>query len=150
MAQRHPLAILPSDAPSSVAARKMTEAFHESGAEDLLLVVLSDENGLGPADEAAYDKLVAALRQDTRDVVMLQDFVSTPSLRAVLTSKDHKSWVLPVGIAGELGTPRSYAAYIRVADVVKHTVAGTTLTANRTRGHRRRPHRCGRTGSDSD
>ena len=32
MAVKHPLAILPSDAPSSVtAARKMTDAFHESG-----------------------------------------------------------------------------------------------------------------------
>jgi RND superfamily putative drug exporter len=136
MAQRHPLAILPSDAPSSVAAKKMTEAFHESGTEDLLLVVLTNEKGLGPADEAAYHKLVAALREDTRDVVMLQDFVSTPSLRPVLTSKDHKSWVLPVGITGELGTPKSHAAYIRVADVVKHTLehnsAGTPLTANLT------------------
>ncbi|MGD1279556.1 RND family transporter [Mycobacterium seoulense] len=132
MAQRHPLAMLPAAAPSSVAARKMTEAFHESGADDLLLVVLTDERGLGPADEAAYRKLVTALREDTRDVLMLQDFVSTPSLRPALTSKDHKSWVLPVGIAGELGTPKSYAAYTRVADVVKHSVAGSPLTANLT------------------
>ena len=65
MAEKHPLAILPSDAPSSVTARKMTEAFHESGSEDLLLVVLTDDKGLGPADEAAYRKLVDALRQDT-------------------------------------------------------------------------------------
>ena len=134
MSQRHPIAILPSDAPSSVAARKMTEAFHESGGEDLLLVVLTNENGLGPADEAAYTKLVAALRQDTRDVVMLQDFVSTPPLRPVLTSKDHKSWVLPVGIAGELGTPKAHAAYLRVGNIVKHNLehnsAGTRLTAN--------------------
>ncbi|GAB7144835.1 RND family transporter [Mycobacterium riyadhense] len=136
MAQKHPLAILPSDAPSSVAARKMTAAFHESGTDDLLLVVLTNENGLGPADEAAYRKLVDALRQDTRDVVMLQDFLSTPSLRPALTSQDHKSWVLPVGISGELGTPRSYAAYMRVADVVKHTLertpAATSLKANLT------------------
>ena len=48
MAQRHPLAILPSDAPSSVTARQMTEAFHESGSDDLLLVALINENGLGP------------------------------------------------------------------------------------------------------
>ncbi|WP_304442214.1 RND family transporter [Mycobacterium sp. 4858] len=130
MAQQHPLAILPSGAPSSVAARKMTEAFHESGAEDLLLVVLTDEKGLGPPDEAAYHKVVTALHEDARDVLMLQDFVSTPSLRAVLTSKDHKSWVLPVGIAGELGTPKAYAAYTRVADIVRHSVAGTPLTAN--------------------
>ena len=66
MAQKHPLAILPSDAPSSVTARQMTEAFHESGTDDLLLVVLTNENGLSPADEATYRKLVDALREDTR------------------------------------------------------------------------------------
>ncbi|WP_205873805.1 MMPL/RND family transporter [Mycobacterium camsae] len=132
MAQKHPLAILPDDAPSAVTARKMTEAFHESGSEDLLLVVLTNEKGLGPADEAAYRKLVAALRQDTRNVVMLQDFVSTPPLRSVLTSKDRKSWVLPVGLAGELGTPRSYAAFNQVTGVVKQSLAGSPLTANLT------------------
>lgn len=132
MAQKHPLAILPADAPSAVTARKMTEAFHESGSEDLLLVVLTNEKGLGPADEAAYRKLVTALRADTHNVVMLQDFVSTPPLRSVLTSKDRKSWVLPVGIAGELGTPRSYAAFTQVTGVVKQSLAGSPLTANLT------------------
>jgi RND superfamily putative drug exporter len=132
MAQKHPLAILPSDAPSSVTARKMTEAFHESGSADLLLVVLTDDKGLSPADEAVYRKLVGALRQDTRDVLMLQDFVSMPPLRSVVTSKDDKAWVLPVGVAGELGTPRSYAAFNQIGDIVKHVVAGTPLTANLT------------------
>src|SRR5579875_1443580 len=132
MAQKHPLAILPSDAPSSVTARKMTEAFHESGSDDLLLIVLTDDKGLAPADEATYRKLVDALRRDTRDVVMLQDFASTPALRSVVTSKDHKAWVLPVGVAGELGTPRSYAAVNRISDIVKQTLAGTPLTAKLT------------------
>ncbi len=134
MAQKHPLAILPSDAPSIVTSRKMTEAFHESGTEDLLLVVLTNEKGLGPADESAYRELVDALRRDTRDVLMVQDFVSTPSLRSIVTSKDHKAWVLPVGVAGELGTPRSHAAFNRIGDIVKHalehTPAGRSLTAN--------------------
>jgi RND superfamily putative drug exporter len=40
MAQKHPLVILPSDAPSSVTAKKMTEAFHEPGNDDLLLIAL--------------------------------------------------------------------------------------------------------------
>src|ERR1700742_600743 len=132
MAQKHPLAILPNDAPSSVTARKMTEAFHESGSEDLLLVVLTDDKGLGARDEAVYGKVVDALRQDTRDVVMLQDFISTPPLRSVVTSKDHKAWVLPVGVAGELGTPRSFAAFNQIGFIVKNTVAGTSLTANLT------------------
>ncbi|ORV94293.1 hypothetical protein AWC11_04035 [Mycobacterium interjectum] len=130
MAQKHPLSLLPGDAPSSVTARKMTEAFRESGTEDLLLVVLTNDKGLGPDDEAGYRKLVNALRQDTRDVVMVQDFVTTPPLRQVVTSADHKAWVLPVGVAGELGTPRSYAAFNRISELVKHTVAGTPLTAD--------------------
>ncbi|HZC91217.1 MAG TPA: MMPL family transporter [Mycobacterium sp.] len=130
MAQKHPLAILPSDAPSSVTARKMTEAFHEAGSEDLLLVVLTDDKGLGRDDEAVYAKLVDALRKDTSNVVMLQDFISTPPLRSIVTSKDDKAWVLPVGVAGELGTPRSYAAFNQIGDVVNHAVAGTSLRAN--------------------
>ncbi len=132
MAQKHPLAILPPDAPSNVTAQRMTQAFRESGSEDLLLVVLTDDKGLNPSDEAVYRKLVDALHQDTRDVVMVQDFLSTPPLRSIVTSKDHKAWVLPVGVAGELGTPQSYAAFNRIGDVVKHAVTGSSLTANLT------------------
>jgi RND superfamily putative drug exporter len=120
MTQRHPLAILPSDAPSSVAARQMTEAFHESGSGNLLVVAFINDSGLKPADEAAYRKVVDALRDDVTDVAMVQDFVTTPQLRPFLTSKDKTTWVLPVGLAGELGTPRAYEAYSRVADIVKH------------------------------
>ncbi len=130
MSEKHPLAILPSDAPSNVTAHKMTEAFHESGSEDLLLVVLTDDNGLSRADEATYRALVDTLRKDTGNVVMLQDFISTPPLKSIVTSKDDKAWVLPVGVAGELGTPRSYEAFQQITDVVRHTVAGSSLRAN--------------------
>ncbi|HET9892164.1 MAG TPA: MMPL family transporter [Mycobacterium sp.] len=132
MAQKHPLAILPPDAPSNVTAQRMTQAFRESGSEDLLVVVLTDDKGLNPSDEAVYRKVVDALHQDTRDVVMVQDFLSTPPLRSIVTSKDHKAWVLPVGVAGELGTPHSYAAFNRIGDVVRHAVTGSSLTANLT------------------
>ena len=127
MAQKHPLAMLPGDAPSSVAAQEMTEAFQEAGTDDLLLVVLTDERGLGPVHEATYRKLVEALRRDKRDVVMVQDFIGTPSLRSFLTSKDKRSWVLPVGLTGALGTPESYAAFKRVAEMVEQSTAGSPL-----------------------
>ena len=39
---------------ATVAANEMTEAFKESGSENVLVVVLTNDNGLGPADEAAY------------------------------------------------------------------------------------------------
>lgn len=122
MAQRHPLAVLPADAPSTVTAQKMAEAFRESGNDDLLLVALINEKGLTPDDEAVYRKLVDALRDDVADVVSVQDFVATPQLRPFLTSDDKTTWVLPVSLEGELGTPRAYDSFTRVSDIVERTI----------------------------
>lgn len=127
MAQKHPLSMLPGDAPSSVAARQMEEAFQEPGTDDLLLVVLTDEDGLGPEHEATYAKLVDALRDDQQNVVMLQEFIGTPALRSTLTSEDEKSWVLPVGLAGALGTPQSYTSFNQVSELIERTTAGGPL-----------------------
>ncbi|PRC41764.1 MMPL family RND transporter, partial [Mycobacterium sp. ITM-2017-0098] len=124
MAEKHPLVILPENAPSSVSARKMAEAFQESGNDDLLLIALINENGLQREDEVTYRKLVDALRDDVTDVVSVQDFISTPQLRQFLTSEDKTTWVLPVSLEGELGTPRAFDSFNRVTDVVEHSVAG--------------------------
>ncbi|HNM83924.1 MAG TPA: RND family transporter [Mycobacterium sp.] len=129
MAQKHPIVVLPADAPSSVAARKMSEAFRESANDDLLLIALINEKGLAPADEATYRKLVEALHDDS-DVVSVQDFLTTPQLRQFLTSADNQTWVVPVGLAGELGTPRSYDSYQRVSHLVEQTLAGSPLTVH--------------------
>lgn len=129
MAQKHPLAILPADAPSSVTATKMAEAFGESGNDDLLLVALINEDGLTPADEATYRKLVDALRDDVTDVESVQDFIGTPQLRPFLTSQDKTTWVLPVSLEGELGTPRAFDSFNRVSEVIKQNVAGSSVTA---------------------
>lgn len=120
MAARNPLVILPADAPSNVTARKMAEAFQEPASDNLLVVALINETGLTPADEQTYRKLVDALRDDVTDVVSVQDFYTTPQLRQFLTSEDKTTWVLPVSLEGELGTPRAYEAFTRVADVIKH------------------------------
>jgi putative drug exporter of the RND superfamily len=130
MASARPVAILPSDAPALVATQRMTQAFHESGSQTILLVVLTDDKGLGPADEGVYRTLVDKLGQDPESVVMLREFLSAPPLRDVMTSKDHRAWYLPIGLAGELGSPQLHEAYERVADIVKQTVAGSTLTAS--------------------
>jgi RND superfamily putative drug exporter len=134
MASKRPVEILPSDAPVMVTTRQISEAFHQSGSENenVLLVVLTDETGLSPADEATYRALADNLRPDTRDIVMLQDFVSTPALREAMTSKDHKAWYLPMVLAGAVGSPDLHAAFGRVSDIVKQTVAGSKLAANLT------------------
>ncbi|MGD1172773.1 RND family transporter [Mycobacterium seoulense] len=132
ISQQHPVAILPSDAPVLSATRTMNAAFGEAGLQSIAVVVLSDAGGLSAADEGTYRKLVEALRRDTRDVAMVQDFVGTPPVRELMTSKDHQAWMLPVGLPGDLGSPQSKQAYARVATIVRQAVAGSTLTANLT------------------
>ena len=139
MSVRNPVALLPADAPSAEATRQMSAAFNDSGAENILVVLLTDSNGLDGEDEAVYRKLVDRLLQDTTDVVMLQDFVRAPPLREALASKDGQAWILPVGLAGELGTPKAYNAYTHVSELVEDTLKGTSLSARMTgRGRRRR------------
>jgi putative drug exporter of the RND superfamily len=121
---------LPDDAPVMVTTRQMAKAFHESSSGGLLMIVLTDEKGLTPADEATYRKLVDNLRQDTQDKMQIQEFISTPPLREILASKDNKGWILPITFPGEVGAPETQAEYQRVAEIVKKTVVGSTLTAN--------------------
>ena len=123
MAERHPLVILPSDAPSSVTAAKMAEAFGETGSDNLMVVAFINESGLTRDDEAVYRDVVDALRDDITDVVSVQDFISTPQLRQFMTSEDKTTWVLPVSLDGELGTPRSYESFNRVSTIVDHHTA---------------------------
>lgn len=128
--REHPVGLMPADTPAMVTAQQMAEDFHESGSDNLLIAVVTNDQGLAPADEDVYRTLVGKLRQDTDDVVMLQDFLSTPALREAMTSKDHKAWLIPIGLAGDLGTPEGCDAYDRVADIVKQSTAGSHLSAN--------------------
>ena len=105
-----------------VATRQMTKAFHEPAAQNVALVVLTDDHGMTSADEDVYRTLVDRLHRDPHDVNMVQDFISQPPLRDVMASKDNKAWFIPVGIAGELGSPTSDKAYERVVDIVNTTV----------------------------
>jgi RND superfamily putative drug exporter len=127
---RHKATPLPYDAPTMVTTRQMAEAFHETGSDNVVLVVLTNEQGLGPSDEATYRRVVDKLRQEPSEVKTVQDFLSTPALREILQSQDNKAWNLPVNLVGDLGSPKARAAYEHVTGIVDETVAGTTLTAN--------------------
>ena len=124
--------LLPADSAVMAATRQMTKAFDEPGIQNIALVVLTDERGLTKADEDVYRTLADRLERDQRDVVMVQDFISQPPLRDVMESKDHRAWFLPVGIAGELGSPESNEAYQRVVATVRQTVAGSSLEMHMT------------------
>lgn len=133
VAQKNPPAFLPDDAPVLVASKQMSDAFkgtEKTNTSNAVVVILSNDKGLAPADEAVYRTVVDKLRADTKNVISLQDFVSTPQLRQVMTSKDGKAWNLPVSLTGSMGTPKGQAAYRAAIKIVKDATAGATLQAN--------------------
>lgn len=132
MVQRKPVPILPTNAPVTVTTDAMSKAFQENSSANILLVVLTNEKGLTKADEGTYKKIVDTLRDDPKNVIMLQDFLSVPPLREIMTSKDNKAWMLPVGVFGELGSPESYIASTEISKRVKAANEGSDLTVNLT------------------
>jgi RND superfamily putative drug exporter len=111
------------------AAEQMANDFGES-AQNVLIVVLTDNRGLQPADEDAYRRLAATLRGDTRDVTGVQDVMTTPALRPLMVSADNKAFYLAVMLRAPAGSPESSQAYQRITDTVKHSTAGIPLTAD--------------------
>jgi putative drug exporter of the RND superfamily len=124
----HPVNLLPAHDPANVAATQMAKVFHEG--QNILLVVLTDERGLGPADEATYHTVADKVRRNPAAVTAVQDFVTTPALRQALESEDHKAWIMPVSLVGDLGSPTGQDSYYWVAKAVADATTGTSLSAH--------------------
>ncbi|WP_081396000.1 RND family transporter [Mycobacterium colombiense] len=115
--------------PKAMAAtEQMAKDFGESG-QNILIVVLTDNRGLQPADEDAYRTLAATFRDDTKDVAGVQDIVTTPALRSLLISPDNKAFYMAVILRAPVGSPDSSQAYQRITEIAKRSTAGTPLAA---------------------
>lgn len=99
--------VLPDSAESVRAFKEMDREFGGSGAQSVAFVVLVDENGLSPADEAHYANLVKRIRANREQVTGVQDVLSHPEFKSALTSKDGKATYLPVGLSGGTGSPEA-------------------------------------------
>ena len=116
--------------PQAMAAtQQMSKDFHESN-QNILVVVLTNDHGLKPADNGTYRALADKLRSDTADVSSVQDIISMPALRQLMVSADHKAFYMAVTLKAPPGSPQSSQAYQRITQIVKQTTAGTALTAH--------------------
>ncbi len=116
--------------PAAMAAtNQMAKDFGES-AQNILVVVLTDKKGLGPADQDVYRKVATTLRSDTNQVASVQDFQTTPPLRQLMVSKDNKAFYMAVMLKAPAGSPESSTAYKQITETVKHTTEGSGLTAD--------------------
>src|SRR6476646_9832881 len=116
--------------PQAMAAtEQMAKDFHES-AQNIVVVAMTDEHGLTPADNYTYRALADKLRSDTTDVSAVQDFISTPALRPLMVSTDNKAFFMAVTLKAPAGSPESSQAYQRIAQIVKQSTAGSALAAH--------------------
>jgi RND superfamily putative drug exporter len=111
------------------AAEQMAKDFGES-AQNVLIVVLTDNRGLQPGDEDAYRKLAATLRGDSNDVTGVQDVRTTPALRPMMVSADNKAFYMAVNLRAPPGSPESSRAYQRITEIAKRSTAGSPLIAD--------------------
>jgi putative drug exporter of the RND superfamily len=125
--ENHTVQPLPPQA--MAATQQMAKDFHES-AQNILVVVMTDEHGLRPADNDAYHALADKLRSDTNDVSAVQDFITTPALRQLMVSTDNKAFYMAVTLKAPAGSPESSQAYQRIAQIVKQSTPGSALTAH--------------------
>jgi putative drug exporter of the RND superfamily len=121
--------VQPLPAKAMVAAGQMAKDFAES-AQNVLIVVLTGERGLQPADEDAYRKLAATMRGETNDVTGVQDIVTTPTLRPLMVSADNKAFFMAVTLRAPVGSPQSSQAYQRITEIAERSTAGSPLTAH--------------------
>ena len=111
------------------ASTQMAKEFGDS-AQNVVVVVMTNEHGLQPADDTVYGSLAATLRKDTGDVSAVQDFVATPALRQVMASKDGKAFYMAVTLKAPAGSPESSQAYQRVGHLITQTTQGTDLVTH--------------------
>ena len=112
-----------------VATDQMAKDFHES-AQNILVVVMTNEHGLTPADNNTYRAVADKLRSDTSEVSAVQDFVSTPPLRELMVSKDNQAFYMAVTLKAPPGSPESSQAYQQITQMVKQSTAGSDLTTH--------------------
>lgn len=130
VSSRHPPDFLPADSSTLIAGNAMKNAFRESDAGNVAIVLLTNDQGFSKDDEDVYRRLVDKLNADTANVKSTQDFIHIPELRQVMVSKDGKAVQLPVSLYGNMGTGPGLTAYRNALETVKQAVKGSDLTMN--------------------
>ncbi|MFW0788440.1 MMPL family transporter [Gordonia sp. CPCC 205333] len=134
VANEHSVSPFPQDAPSITDMHEMAKAFKQAGADNSLIIAMSNPGGFTLEARARYTALVERL-ESNEAVTFVQDTLTSPQARdnpaiqKQALSPDGKAWFLLVGLTGSLGSPESMQALKVVKNVVSQTFAGSPTTA---------------------
>lgn len=105
--QSHSRAFLPADATSSIAASAAAELFGQSRSNNLNFVVLERDQPLNDRDRQFYERLIAALRTDTKHVNTVTDLWSDPATAQAGQSADGRAVTIMLRLSGMIGTSQA-------------------------------------------
>jgi putative drug exporter of the RND superfamily len=113
--------LLPEDAPSLTAMKRMGKLFQEFNSDSVAMVVLIGDKPLGSDARRFYDDLIRQLEHDTEHVQHVQNFWGDLITAAGNQSADSKAAYVQVNLAGNQGETLSDESVHAVEDIVAHS-----------------------------
>ena len=116
--REHSVPLAPQDAPAVRAMQRMGKDFKESDSDSFAMLVLEGQQRLGDDAHIYYDRLVGALRDDTKHVEHVQDLWGDRLTAAGAQSDDGKAVYVQLYLAGNQGTTLGLDSVAAVRDIV--------------------------------
>lgn len=116
--ESHAHPFIPTDSPSSVAARRGAELQGVTPSDNLNYVLLERAQPLDGRDRTFYGALVAALRSDTAHVGSVTDLWSDPATARAAQSADGRAVTVTVRLSGMVGSSQANSSVMAVRDTI--------------------------------
>jgi putative drug exporter of the RND superfamily len=122
--KEHSLSLEPADAPSFKAAKRMGEAFKETGGSGSeAMIVLEGQQPLGDDAHRYYDSLIRQLQDDPKHVQHIQNFWGDPLTAGAAQSADGKAAYVQIALSGKPGSTAANDSAAAVRSLVTRTPA---------------------------
>ncbi|WP_082959531.1 MULTISPECIES: RND family transporter [unclassified Mycobacterium] len=126
---QHSVPLAPQDAPAVQAMQRMGRDFKESDSDSFAMLVLESQQPLGESAHAYYDKLIRALRADSKHVEHVQDLWGDRLTAAGAQSPDSKAVYVQMNLAGNQGTTLGQDSVEAVRQIIAHNPPPAGLSA---------------------
>jgi RND superfamily putative drug exporter len=121
VAEKHSVSLMPKDAPSVQAMRRIGQDFKESNSDSSAMIVLEGQQPLGEDAQQYYSGLVRDLRNDPKHVEHVQDLWGDRLTSSSVQSPDAKAAYVQVNLVGDQGTPAGDQSVAAVRSIVDRT-----------------------------
>lgn len=127
--REHSVPLAPQDAPAVRAMQRMGKDFKESDSDSFAMLVLEGQHRLGDDARAYYDRLIRALRDDTKHVEHVQDLWGDRLTAAGAQSDDGKAVYVQLYLAGNQGTTLGQDSIAAVRNIISRMPPPPGITA---------------------